>query len=375
MNKAQKKIDDAVTDLVLDHTFFGTLAVSAPTYLDRDCPTACTDGTSIRFGIDFVSSLKQAEVTGLTAHEVLHIALLHAFRRGSRDPVLWNIACDYVINLILKDAGFTLPEGGLVDEQYRDLSEEEVYARLQSKSKKVKPQGWGQVEDPKDHNGKPLSSQEIEILARDIQAKVSRAQAVAKLAGTIPGDLDRLITASREPAVEWFELIRKHLTEVAKDDWSWRRPSRRSPRGIILPSLDNQNRGLVAVTIDLSGSISQSQGEQALAEALSVCQSLNLTLVIGSCDTRHYGFQEYQVGDPFPNLRGGGGTDFDHASEVLQEFIDEGSDVKCHIFLTDGDTCSWGEEIVPTIWGIHSTRSDINPPFGVKVEIPQEVTA
>ena len=49
--------------------------------------------------------------------------------------------------------------------------------------------------------------------------------------------------------------------------------------------------------------------------------------------------------------------------------------MKCHIFLTDGDTCSWGEEIVPTIWGIHSTRSDINPPFGVKVEIPQEVTA
>jgi len=370
----EQKIADALTDLVLDHTFFGTIALGVQTLLDKETETAGTDGSRILWGTDFLAKLRPSEVTGVTAHEVLHIALLHSFRKGARDHTLWNVACDYVINLILKDSGFTLPEGALIDEKFRDLTEEQVYEEIRKKARKVKGQGWGEVSDPKDGNGNSLSQAEKDALARQIQVKIANAQAVAKLAGTLPASLDRLLGSSREAQVEWRELTTQYLVESAKSDWSWRRPSRRSPRNIVLPSLNDDATGLVAVTIDLSGSISQDQGEQALAEALSVCQSLNLRLVVGSCDTQHYGFEEYQVGDPFPTLKGGGGTDFDHASEVLEDFISEGNDVRVHLFITDGETISWGREVVPTIWGIHSNFA-IQPPFGHRVDIPQEVTA
>lgn len=374
-NKLEQKIADALTELVLDHTFFGTIALGVQTLLDKETQTAGTDGTRILWGTDFLGKLKQAEVTGVTAHEVLHIALLHAFRKGSRDHLAWNIACDYVINLILKDAGFTLPESALIDEQYRDKTEEEVYEEIRKKVKKSKGQGWGEVSEPKDGQGNPLTQAETDALVREVQVKIANAHAVGKLAGKIPASLDRLLGSSRRPRVEWRELISQYLVDSVKDDWTWRRPSRRSPRNIVLPSLNDDSTGLVAVTIDLSGSISQDQGEQALAEALSVCQSLRLRLVVGSCDTKHYGFEEYQVGDPFPNLKGGGGTDFDHASEVLEDYIAEGNEVRVHLFLTDGQTSSWGREVVPTIWGIHSNTGGIHPPFGHRVDIPEEVTA
>ena len=85
------------------------------------------------------------------------------------------------------------------------------------------------MSDPKDGNGNSLSQAEKDALARQIQVKIANAQAVAKLAGTLPASLDRLLGQSREAQVEWRELITQYLVESAKSDWSWRTPSRRSP--------------------------------------------------------------------------------------------------------------------------------------------------
>ena len=42
--------------------------------------------------------LEEKEWRFVLAHELLHAALRHDLRCGDRDPYLWNIACDYVIN-------------------------------------------------------------------------------------------------------------------------------------------------------------------------------------------------------------------------------------------------------------------------------------
>ena len=39
------------------------------------------------------------------AHELLHVGLRHEQRRQGRDPFLWNVACDYVINGWLLEMG------------------------------------------------------------------------------------------------------------------------------------------------------------------------------------------------------------------------------------------------------------------------------
>ena len=74
--------------------------------------------------------------TGLTeqqwrfvlAHEMLHAALRHDLRADGRDPYLWNVACDFVINGWLVDMGVgEIPEGTLYDQQLTGLSAESVY--------------------------------------------------------------------------------------------------------------------------------------------------------------------------------------------------------------------------------------------------------
>ncbi len=65
------------------------------------------------------------------AHEFLHAALRHDIRREERDPILWNVACDYIINgwLVEMNVG-QMPEGLLYDEHFKGMSAETVYDKL-----------------------------------------------------------------------------------------------------------------------------------------------------------------------------------------------------------------------------------------------------
>ncbi|MBD5560324.1 MAG: peptidase [Clostridia bacterium] len=67
----------------------------------------------------------------ILAHEFLHAALRHDLRCEWRDPVLWNVACDFVINGWLTEMRVGLmPEGALYDTTLSGLSAEAVYDRL-----------------------------------------------------------------------------------------------------------------------------------------------------------------------------------------------------------------------------------------------------
>lgn len=414
MNKkklsAESILEKARVRIVCDAPFFGAIACGLPSELDESVGTACTDGTRIRYAPSFLEKLEVRQVVGLIAHEVLHIALLHSVNRGSRDPQTWNQACDYVINLILKDGGYYLPEGGLLDEKYRNHSEYQVYeilAKAKAEKQKQKKQkqnkqsssqddkssssgagddeqsdeqssdgepdkssDWGKVEDPTE-DGKPLSEAKKAEVSEKILQSVAGAEATARLAGNLPAGIDRLLGNSRKPAVNWRDTLRRLLTEKTNDDWTWRRPSRRH-RTAILPSLSSEGSGVLAISVDTSGSISPDLYEQAIAEVKECAQSIKARVFIGSCDTTHYGFGEYLDGDPLPKLRGGGGTDFDDASVKLEDLISQGNEVKAHVFITDGEVNNWGAEVCPTIWAIHSNTRNIQPPYGELVNIPRE---
>ena len=88
-----------------------------------------TDGRRIVYNPQFVRQLKPAELEGVVAHEVMHCALAHHCRRGSRNPQIWNQAADYAINPLLLSAGIALPAGVLVNPEFANLSAEEIYAR------------------------------------------------------------------------------------------------------------------------------------------------------------------------------------------------------------------------------------------------------
>lgn len=74
------------------------------------------------------------------AHEYLHAGLQHHKRCQGRDPYLWNIACDYVINgwLVEMQIGTMPREGLLYDIKLKGLSAESIYDKIVKEMRKFK---------------------------------------------------------------------------------------------------------------------------------------------------------------------------------------------------------------------------------------------
>lgn len=86
--------------------------------------------TSLReIYVNPAAALSIEECKFVMAHEFLHAGLRHDVRAEGRDPYLWNVACDYVINDWLIEMGVgDVPQFGLLhDRDLRGLSAERVY--------------------------------------------------------------------------------------------------------------------------------------------------------------------------------------------------------------------------------------------------------
>lgn len=124
--------------LLVSQPFFGTLAfgleiVETVRYADgRPCETMGTDGRRLYVNPAFAAGLSDRELQAVLAHEIEHCARKHNIRRGARDRLLWNVACDYAINGDLVAAGFALPAGMLVDHagEFAGLGAEGIYSVL-----------------------------------------------------------------------------------------------------------------------------------------------------------------------------------------------------------------------------------------------------
>src|SRR6056297_1079331 len=122
---------DTRKKLVLDYPFFGTLALSMEIKETHSTPTLSTNGKDLRFNPDFTNSLSQKERIFCFLHEIGHIIFMHHFRRGDRDPDIWNMAGDYAINIMLSDSvDIDFPENCLIDAKYTGWSTEKIYDEL-----------------------------------------------------------------------------------------------------------------------------------------------------------------------------------------------------------------------------------------------------
>lgn len=74
--------------------------------LTDDVETAATNGQKIFYGRDFIKSQTIDEVLFVLLHELMHILLEHLPRRISRHHKKFNIACDIVVNDLLRRHGF-----------------------------------------------------------------------------------------------------------------------------------------------------------------------------------------------------------------------------------------------------------------------------
>jgi predicted metal-dependent peptidase len=397
---ARERLITARIGLLLRHSFFGNLATRLKlTNADEWCGTAATDGVHFYYNSRFIMKLRVKEVEFLVGHEILHVVYDHMGRRGSRDPQLWNVADDYCVNadLIKHKIGekiTTVP--CLYDPKYDGKSAEEVYDELYKNAKKINigdlidqmiddhmdgeesddegegdDEGKGKGKDGKPGKGKSkrpqLSEAEKERIRQEVkQAIISAAQGAD--AGTLPAGVERMIRQTTNPIMPWRELIQTNLTSAIRTDYSWMRPSRRSwHMEAIMPGSRPGEEIDVDIAIDMSGSISEKQAGEFLAEIGGMTDAFDgYKLHVFCFDTAVYNPADFSsenmddIGEY--KVAGGGGTDFDCIFEYLK---DNGRNPQRLIVFTDGYPCgSWGDpDFCDTTWIIHGDKNP-NPPFG-----------
>jgi predicted metal-dependent peptidase len=129
--RTERKVRGAMSKLILDHPFFAVLLLQQKMTYTIEVPTMATDGTSIFINPLYAKDLTKLEIMGVLVHELYHIILMHMTRRGNRDPIDFNKACDYSINPIVKHEGFILPTIHLDDKKYHGMIADKIYKLIQ----------------------------------------------------------------------------------------------------------------------------------------------------------------------------------------------------------------------------------------------------
>ena len=385
--------------------YSGIFMMGQTSVVDTGCPTAYTDGYNVKYGRSFVDKLSDADLRGLILHENLHKAFRHMTvweDLWNQNPSKANMACDYVINLMIYDSDpegkfVSLPEGGLLDEQYRGLDAGTVFRMLKDKKgrKRGKKCEDGQPEDNGGSDGsesgddgddeetgggfdehgwedaKELSKGEKDKIAHDIDQALRQG---ALLAGKMGGNVPRVVAEVLKSKIDWREALRDFITTFCdeKDLSTWRRPNRRwVDRDVYLPSVIGESVGKLVVAIDTSGSIGGAIIGKFLGEVRQICQTVTPeSIELLYWDTRVCQHETYDR-DSFDALltstkpAGGGGTSPQCVSDYIR---DKKLEPEAIIVLTDGVVNSWGTHwTAPMLWGI--TTKDIQSTVGISIHI------
>ncbi len=314
---AAARLARARARLVLDRPFLGALALQLPAEAAGSwCRSTATDGRRLYYAPAWIARLGEAELQSALCREALHCALGHLHRRGRRRRRRWQAACDYAVHALLAAEGMPLPEGALHEPQFAGLAAEEIYPCLDELAERDGQELRLRDEGAPAGGGapRPLAGAEREELAQSWRARLERAAAAARNAGTLPAGLERALAPHRKHRLPWRQLLARHAWAAARADYSYQRPSTRREGPAIHPSL--RGRGInLAAALDVSGSVPDAELAAFLGELDALKGALRARVAVLACD-RALSADSPRVFEPWEPLRpparlpGGGGTSF-----------------------------------------------------------------
>ena len=395
--ESAQRTSDCVTELLRKQPFFGSLALRLPLRADPSRETLASDGHEIRYSPKWVADTDAHVIETAMARVVMACALKHHTRRGERDPERWQLASQLVTHALLRDSGFTLPPDA---EAWDGVSVEQAYDRLpepqedDSGGDRDSPSGGGDMgtaaaaasgggdegasDSPSDSSGEadgetqdgsgeggdsdappshdPSGTGEImDAGARgdgnagdgeppvDVTAEeqawdeaMHQAMNLARAEGKLPGGVEETVRNAHASTLDWRTLLRRHMTDAARRDYSWSFPNRRFiDGGLYLPSIRSEGIDAIAVIIDTSGSLPAQTLADFWAEVREVATEIQPESVhILQVDAALQDAAEYAAGD-LPDeivIKGRGGTDFRPGFAWLDE---QGIQPSVCLYLTD----------------------------------------
>lgn len=417
-DQIQVKLAAARTRLILEQPFIGALVMHLSLAPARGtwCETTATDARALYFNPDYVAGLDLRETQFILAHEALHCALGHFARRAHRVKRRWDLACDYAVNMLLADEGMKPPAGALLNPAWRGLSAEEIYSLIPSDSDhrtldlhlfdgegggRAGPgAGTSRPAPDRDQAARPGSVAVPGELAAESAAvaagggpesaseagrpglpwrhgagdlivlwktRMAGAAQQAARAGRMSDSWMRAVDRLIQPQLPWRQLLARFLSSVAREDYSFQRPSRREGEAI-LPRLAGAQAEIVVV-LDTSGSIGAEELAEFAAELDALKGQVRARITLHACDhdldpRGPWIFESWEALELPLDLRGGGGTRF---TPVFARVAGEHLRPDLLVYFTDGEGEFPAEAPhYPVIWLVKG-RAPV--PWGERVQL------
>jgi predicted metal-dependent peptidase len=216
----------------------------------------------------------------------------------------------------------------------------------------------------------PLGQTEMESLAVQWQQRMAGAAQSAIQAGKMSGSMARMVDHLLQPQLPWRMLLSRYLSNVARDDYNFARPSNRREGDAILPSLHSAQVD-VTVMLDTSGSIKDSEMEEFISEVNALKGQLRARVTLHACDDKLNSGGPWQY-EPWEEIRlpesleGGGGTNFKPAFEWAGQ-QDKQPDIM--VYFTDAEgQFPESEPNFPVLWLV---KGKTKVPWGQRIQLNQ----
>jgi predicted metal-dependent peptidase len=376
---AKTKISKAVIKL-FSYPFWGSFITNFEIKENRDAiTTAINNKFEILYNPKFIEKLDDFEVVGALLHELGHYLFVNHKRQSDRDSLIWNIACDIVINYQLIQSGISLPKKGLIPEGDKidvwgitiknidKKSAEDIYDELIKNSKIltikqsfinlhgecIKIEGFTSKEDEEAFDRK--------LKDAIIKAKISVER--NNQWGKLPVGLQRIIEEYTKTEINWKYLLSKYVQQLIPYDLTWSRPNKKLLEYGYFPSIKKENLEVV-VAVDTSGSIDEELLNKFFSHLKAILSSFANIVVHYLCfdaDVQDYkklrNLNDLKAVEP----KGGGGTNIQSAFDFAKK---KKINPNVFIVLTDGYGDFKTEYNFRTIWVF--PKDDYNQELNIK---------
>lgn len=277
---AHERIIKVLTRLYVTHPFFSYILMhfKITATEDNTMPTVSINKRGDFFyNENFIESLTQNEIEGVLIHEAMHIAKYDFIRQGSRNDLVWNIASDAIINFMLIQEGFTLPQDGInpnhrgelkigdkiynVNDKITEVFYEELLNDIDEIPRPEYGHGGFDIHISNSNTDQKLDSNADQESDSTIENKwkkiIIEAATNTRLRGKTLGCVESVIDKILNPVIDWRTRIQRFVTNEIPVDYTNRFPSRKFyGTGVWAPKILRENVE-VFIGVDVSGSTEQ----------------------------------------------------------------------------------------------------------------------
>lgn len=378
LSDAMRRVLVARQNIARRNPFFASILFNARLVESDTQQTIWTDGINVYFNPEYVAN-NDPFIEGDLLECVMHAALQHLGRRKHREMKKWNEACDLSVRPLVHQYFKQHPALMAHDGLFPNKAAEEIYELLEAQEQKGGGKGKekGPPQPPGNQPGGMVDpsadqSEEAEEAAKNWARSVANATDKAKKAGNMPAQIQRMVEELLPvEKLDWRDIIRDMSRDAkSKRSRTWSRPNRRRlGGGEYMPGYGNDNIFNLVICFDVSGSVSDEMLKSMKTEVAGVMdQDLINQATLIAVDTEPKSIQVVtnSAGVVDWKPRGGGGTDFRSAMQLIKE--EYGNSIGL-VFLTDLETSSFGEEPpFPVVWVNFSPGNRAKAPYGRTVD-------